>query len=81
MRGIGKKALSWADGLGATTLWRSLPTWLEEDTEDRLSISLKYPAFDDDEKERLKNSVTQGLSRYFPGIEDKIKTIFSEANH
>jgi hypothetical protein len=66
----------WTEGLGATTLWRSLPTWLEEDREDRLFIPLKIPAFDDDKKQRLKKGLTQGLSRYFPGIEEKIKTIF-----
>jgi hypothetical protein len=71
----------WADGLGATILWRSLPTWLEEDMEDRLFIPLKYPAFDDDKKERLKNCLTRALSRYFPGIEDKIKTIFLGSNY
>ena len=71
----------WADGLGATILWRSLPTWLEEDTEDRLFIPLRYPAFDDDKKQMLKNCLTRGLSRYFPGIEDKIKTIFLGSNY
>jgi hypothetical protein len=71
----------WADGLGATILWRSLPTWLEEDTEDRLFIPLRYPAFDDAKKQMLKNCLTRGLSRYFPGIEDKIKTIFLGSNY
>lgn len=71
----------WTEGPGATTLWHGLPTWLEEDTEDRLFIPLKIPAFDDDKKQRLKNGLTRGLSRYFPGIEEKIKTIFLGSNY
>jgi hypothetical protein len=70
----------WNEGLSATTLWRSLPTYLEEDTDDRLFIPLKIPVFDDDKKRRLKNGLTRGLSRYFPGIEEKIKTIFLGSN-
>jgi hypothetical protein len=66
----------WTEGLGAVTLWRSLPTWLEEDREDRLFIPLRIPVFDDDKKRRLEKGLTRGLSRYFPGIEEKIKTIF-----
>jgi Predicted nucleotide-binding protein containing TIR-like domain len=66
----------WTEGPGATTLWRSLPTYLEEDREDRLFIPLRVPAFDDDKKQRLKKGLTRGLSRYFPGVDEKIKTIF-----
>jgi hypothetical protein len=71
----------WNEGLSATTLWRSLPTYLEEDTDDRLFIPLKIPVFDHDKKRRLKNGLTRGLSRYFPGIEEKIKTIFLGSNY
>jgi hypothetical protein len=71
----------WTEGPDATTLWSGLPTWLEEDTGDRLFIPLKIPAFDDDKKQRLKNGLTRGLSRYFPGIEEEIKTIFLGSNY
>jgi hypothetical protein len=71
----------WAEGLSATTLWSSLPTWLEADAGDRIFLPLKYPAFDNNEKQSLKNGLTRGFSKYFPGIDDKIKTIFLGSNY
>ena len=65
----------WEQGPGAATLWRTLPTWLEEDTGDRLFVPLKYPAFDEEQTQKFESSLNRGLSRYFPGIEGEIRTI------
>jgi hypothetical protein len=70
----------WAEGSAATTLWRSLPKYLEPDTADRLFLPLKYFALDGEKKGRLDTTLTRALSRYFPGIEPEVKQIFLGRN-
>ena len=66
----------WGDGLAATTLWSSLPAYVELDTMDRLLLSLKSSPIDDENKLRLERVLNHSLSRYFPGMEAEVKEIF-----
>jgi Predicted nucleotide-binding protein containing TIR-like domain len=66
----------WAEGQDATVLWRTLPTYLEEDTGDRLFLPLKDPIFGSDQRQRTERVFSRVLGRYFPGMEIEVKQIF-----
>ena len=66
----------WAEGQNATVLWRTLPTYIEDDTADRLFLPLKYPAFGGDQRRRVERVFSRVLSRYFPGMETEVHQIF-----
>jgi hypothetical protein len=65
----------WTEGQSATTLWRTFPKYLEEDTADRLFLPLKFAIFGVDERQRLETILGRGLGRYFPGMELEVKQI------
>ncbi len=68
--------VQWAKGQDATELWRQLPTYLEEDTADRFFVPLKSPAFGGDQRQRVQHVFSRVLSRYFPGMENKVARLF-----
>jgi hypothetical protein len=65
----------WAKGQEASTLWRTIPKYLEEDTGDRIFLPLKFPVFDDDQRQRLKSVLSRGLRRYFAEIGPEVEKI------
>jgi hypothetical protein len=65
----------WEDGLPATQLWISLPTYLEVDTMDRLFLALKTSPIVGDQWLRFEKVLDHSLGRYFPGVEAKVKEI------
>ena len=66
----------WADGVEATTLWSSLPAYIEEDTMDRLLLSLKMFPIVGENRLRFERVLNHSLSRYFPGMEAEIQEVF-----
>ena len=66
----------WGDGVAATTLWSSLPAYVEEDTMDRLLLSLKMFPIVGENKLRLERALNHSLSRYFPGMVAEVQEIF-----
>jgi hypothetical protein len=71
-----KGFVQWAEGLVATTLWRTLPRYLEDDPGDRLFLPLKHTIFGDNQRQQLESILNRSLSRYFPGMEADVKQIF-----
>lgn len=69
--------IPWSECASAEAIWRSLPTFLEENEQDRLFVSLK--AFQDDEEKRnlFESSLDQAVGRYFPGSEVEVKRLLT----
>ena len=69
--------IPWSECASAQSIWRSLPTYLAENEEDRLFLSLKV--FQDD-KEKLnlfESSLDRSVCRYFPGSEAEVKRLLT----
>jgi hypothetical protein len=71
----------WNEAEEASNLWKSLPTYLEDDNADRLLLPLKQPAFDDERRRTLGRWADRSLARFFPGMAPEIKAILLGANH
>jgi CAP12/Pycsar effector protein, TIR domain len=65
----------WQEGVSATALWRLLPKYLEDITENQIFIPLKFPILNDENRRRLEGSLSRALTRYFPGMEPQVKRI------
>jgi hypothetical protein len=65
----------WAEGQIAASLWRQLPKFLEDDTADRLFVSMRYEVFGAEQRQRLSSTLSRVLSRYFPGMELEVKQV------
>jgi hypothetical protein len=65
----------WAAGPSAWSLSHILPLYLEEDKMDRILIRLKQGDAQVDKKNEFDRSLTRGLHRYFPGIEDEVRQL------
>jgi hypothetical protein len=65
----------WAEGPSAWSLSHILPLYLEEDKMDRILIRLKQGDAQVDKKNEFDHSLTRGLRRYFPGIEDEVRQL------
>jgi hypothetical protein len=73
----GQSFIPWSEGASAESVCRNLPTWLADDEQDRLFVSLKL--FQDDQEKRnlFESSLDRAVGRYFPGSEAEIKRLLA----
>jgi hypothetical protein len=65
--------IPWSEGASAESIWRSLPTYLADDEQDRLFVSLKLFEDNKEQQNLLESSLDRAVGRYFPGIEAEVK--------
>src|SRR5262249_32633305 len=67
--------IPWLEGVGSTSIWRSLPNYLPTDDQDQLFVWMKNLDLKGEVLQRFKISLNRALKRYFPGIEDKVRQL------
>jgi hypothetical protein len=65
----------WLEGRGAVSIWERLPALIADNSQDRLFVPLSFLGLNDDNKKHFERSLDNSLSRYFPGIEGKVKKL------
>jgi hypothetical protein len=69
--------IPWSEGASAEAVWRSLPTYVSDNKQDRLFVSLKL--FEDNKEQQtlFDSSLDRAVGRYFPGMEAEVKQVLA----
>jgi hypothetical protein len=67
--------IPWSEGASAESIWRSLPSYLAHNAQDRLFVSLKFFEDNKEQQNLFESSLDLAVSRYFPGIEAEVKRL------
>jgi hypothetical protein len=67
--------IPWSEGASAESIWRSLPTYLADNEQDRLFVSLKLFEDNKEQQNLFESSLDRAVGRYFPGIEAEVKRL------
>ncbi len=65
----------WSEAESALSIMRDLPRYVVDEERDRIFFSLKGVSFTDEEMRRFENALDRGLAKYFPGLQDDVKSI------
>jgi hypothetical protein len=71
----GQCFIPWSEGASAESIWRSLPTYLADNEQDRLFVSLKLFEDNKEQQNLFESSLDRAVGRYFPGIEAEVKRL------
>ena len=69
--------IPWSEGASAESIWRNLPTWLANDENDRLFVSLKMFENNKEQRNLFDSSLDRAAGRYFPGMEAEVKRLLA----
>jgi hypothetical protein len=69
--------IPWSEGASAASIWRNLPTWLADNENDRLFVSLKMFENNKEQRNLFDSSLDRAAGRYFPGMEAEVKRLLA----
>lgn len=69
--------IQWAQGPSAATVWRSLPTYVEDLERESLFVSQKFFELDADKEKLFESCLDRALSSYFPDLEGEVKQLLT----
>ena len=69
--------IPWSEGASAESIWRNLPTWLANDENDRLFVSLKMFENNKEQRNLFDSSLDRAAGRYFPSMEAEVKQLLA----